>query len=103
MDWGRKDVREGYHDRYTKGNCTCPVCRRRDFTKEVQKENKRIIKDNEALIDIPLFCRVFPEGIVGFCGFRFDGWCAVFEDGCVRWNEFGDRRDYSVGKESPFR
>lgn len=55
------------------------------------------------LFDIPLFCRVFPEGLVGYCGFRFMGYCEVFEDSCVRWNELGDKMDYGIGKQNPFK
>ncbi len=55
------------------------------------------------MFDIPLFCRVFPEGLVGYCGFRFMGYCEVFEDSCVRWNELGDKMDYGIGKQNPFK
>jgi hypothetical protein len=79
------------HGRVTKGNCGCDMRR------------KRLPKDRFPIFDIPLFCRVFPEGVVGDCGFSHDGFCFVFEDGCARWNELGDKLDYSVGKMSPFR
>jgi hypothetical protein len=63
---------------------------------------KRLDKRFGVLQDVPLFCRVFPEGIVGYCGFCWSGFCAVFEDACVRWNELGDKKDYSVGQRNPF-
>jgi hypothetical protein len=93
------------HDRVTKGNCDCPVCRKKHKLQSGSEraEEKLFNMPNGGLRDIKLFCRVFPDGLVGSCGFRFDGFCKVFEDGCVRWNEFGDKMDYSVGKVNPFK
>lgn len=93
-------VRPSQRDRVHKGNCTCPACRRRTFEKA---EIRKIRRSIEALEDVPLFCKVFPEGVVGSCGFCRNGYCAVFEDGCVRWNELGDKMDYSVGRKNPFK
>jgi C4-type Zn-finger protein len=84
------------HDRVTKGNCNCPSCRRK-----AKFDKKRKVKEF-SLQDVPLFCKVFPEGIIGDCGFRYFGFCSVFEDNCVRWNELGDKKDYSVGRPNPF-
>jgi hypothetical protein len=85
------------HDRIHKGNCSCPACRRKaKFEKD--KKDKFL-----PMCDVPLFCKVFPEGLVGSCGFRWNGYCEVFEDSCVRWNELGDKKDYGVGKPNPFK
>jgi hypothetical protein len=86
--------------------CDCPACRRKH--KLLRKQEKVQLKKDKivasgGLFDIPLFCRVFPEGLVGSCGFKWDGFCRVFEAGCVRWNELGDKLDYSVGKVNPFK
>jgi hypothetical protein len=94
----------------TSKTCGCPACRRKfgllrkEEKEELRKEKrvKRLDRRFGVLQDIPLFCKVFPEGIVGDCGFRYFGFCAVFADGCVRWNELGDKKDYSVGLENPF-
>jgi len=85
--------------------CSCSACRRK-FKMLRKDEKEQLIKDKIAsggLQDISLFCRVFPEGITGDCGFRYFGFCAVFEYGCVRWNELGDKMDYSVGLKNPFK
>jgi hypothetical protein len=83
------------HDRIHKGNCGCPACRRKYFEKD-----KKVKRD--VLEDVPLFCKVFPEGLVGSCGFKYYGYCRVFECSCVRWNELGDKRNYSSGLPNPF-
>ena len=90
--------------------CSCPACRakfnlrRKEEREKLKKEKKakRLDRRFGVLQDILLFCRVFPEGIAGDCDFWFNGFCLVFEDGCVRWNELGDKMDYSVGKTNPF-
>jgi len=93
-------IRPSQRDRVHKGNCTCPACREKYFGKAERRKARQFAK---ALKDIPLFCRVFPEGIVGSCGFCFYGYCAVFESECVRWNELGDKRNYSSGLPNPFK
>jgi hypothetical protein len=111
MDKGRK----GYYDAKAgrirhSVDCTCPLHRRKfnilrkDEKEQLKKDKliKRLDKRFGVLQDVPLFCRVFPEGIVGDCGFFFYGFCRVFEDGCVRWNELGDKMDYSVGGKNSF-
>jgi hypothetical protein len=88
-------ISSGRHDRVTKESCSCPVCRNK-------LKRKRPSKDEFPLEDVSLFCRVFPEGVVGDCGFFYDGFCAVFEDGCVRWNELGDKKDYGIARNFSF-
>ena len=91
------------HDRITKGNCGCPACREKRFGKAKRRKARQLEKSfAKSLEDIPLFCRVFPEGLVGSCGFCFYGYCLVFEDCCIRWNEFGDKKNYSSGLPNPF-
>jgi hypothetical protein len=98
------------NDEHTAGNCGCPQCRSKlkvhtpEEKRELREERKRkYVEKHYPLKDIPLFCKVFPEGLVGSCGFRWNGYCEVFEDSCVRWNELGDKKDYGVGKPNPFK
>jgi hypothetical protein len=93
---GKFWISSGSKDHVTKGNCNCPACRRKaKFDKDRKVES--------GLYGIPLFCKVFPEGIIGRCGFCCRGFCEVFEDACVRWNELGDKMDYSFGGRNPFK
>lgn len=105
MDKGNRGVYDPKTRHMVNSNtCSCPSCREKFklFRKEEKAQLKRDKAASAGLFDIPLFCRVFPEGIVGVCGFRFDGFCRVFEGRCIRWNELGDKMDYSVGNINPF-
>lgn len=108
LDKGKFVCNPRTHREMTGKTCTCHACRRKYgiLSKEdrmINDADKQVLKDEKGLEDIVLFCCVFPEGLVGDCGFRWFGFCEVFEDGCVRWNELGDRMDYSVGEKNPFR
>ena len=99
-----------HHRHVTSGICGCPACRkkygllRKDEKEKLKKEKmlRRLDRRFGGLQDIPLFCRFFLKGLVGDCDFRLNGFCMKDEEGCVRWNELGDKKDYSVGGKNPF-